>query len=277
MEKNARGSLFRKEAMDEIASPDELDQLMHVTDRRGWLALVALSILVVAVVVWGFAGSIPVEVRGGDGVLIRPGSIREVVALDSGVVTDVLVNRGEVVKEGQAVARTKTSDGAKAEVVSLFDGTVAEFTVKEGMFVEQGSEVAVLETGDEPLRAVVFVPIDDAERLREGMRAHVSPSTVQAEEFGYMEGKVTGVSELPPSEGEMVLLLDDEALARSLEAEGPQLEVTVELARDPSTPSGFEWSSSQGPPIAVTDHTPCTATFVLGEERPASLVLPSTR
>lgn len=269
--------MFRKEAMDQLASPDELDQLMHVTDRRGWLALVALSMLVVAVVVWGFAGSIPVEVRGGDGVLIRPGSMREVVALDSGVITDVLVNGGEAVKKGQAVARIKPSDGAEARVVSLFDGTVAEFTAKEGMFVEQGSEVAVLETGDGPLRAVVFVPIDDAERLHEGMRVHVSPSTVQAEEFGYMEGKVSGVSELPPSEDEIALLLEDEASARSLVAEGPQLEVTVELAREPSTPSGFEWSSSKGPPITVTDHTPCTATFILGEERPASLVLPSAR
>ncbi len=269
--------LFRKEAMDQLASPDELDRLMHVTDRRGWLALVGLSIIVVAVVVWGFAGSIPIEVRGGDGILVRPGSAREVVALDSGAVTEVSVGVGDAVKADQTIARMRTEDGAEAGVVSLFDGTVAELVVQEGMFVGRGSEVAILETGNEPLQAVVFVPIDDAKQLEKGMRVHVSPSTVQAEEFGYMEGKVSEVSELPPSEREVSLLLGDEALSRSLEAEGPQLEVTVELARDASTPSGFEWSSPNGPPIPITDHTPCTATFVLGEERPASLVLPSVR
>ncbi|MDQ4126630.1 MAG: HlyD family efflux transporter periplasmic adaptor subunit [Actinomycetota bacterium] len=269
--------LFRKEAMDQLSSPDELDRLMHVTDRRGWLALVALSAIVVAVVVWGFFGSIPIEVRGGDGALVRPGSAREVVALDSGVITEVFAGVGDSVRVDQAIARVRSGEGSEAEVVSFFDGTIAELTVREGMFVDRGSEVAILETGDEPLRAVVFVPIDDAERLEKGMRVHVSPSTAQAEEFGYMRGKVSGVSELPPSESEVALLMEDEVLARSLEAEGPQLEVTVELARDPATPSGFAWSSAKGPPFPITDHTPCTATFVLGEERPASLVLPSVR
>ncbi len=92
-----------------------------------------------------------------------------------------------------------------------------------------------------------------------------------------MEGRISRVSKLPPSESEVSLLLDDQALARSVEAEGSQLETTVELERDRSTPSGFEWSSAKGPPIPITEHTPCTATFVVGEERPASLVLPSAR
>jgi HlyD family secretion protein len=57
---------------------------------------------------------------------------------------------------------------------------------------------------------------------------------------------------------------------------GDQHRVDVKLLTDPSTPSGFKWSSSQGPPFAITRGTLCTATFVLGRQHPINLVLPSS-
>ncbi|MGH3147979.1 MAG: NHLP bacteriocin system secretion protein, partial [Rubrobacter sp.] len=57
--------------MDKTLSPDELDQLMRVTSPRGWLALIALVALIAAAVVWGVFGTVPVQVSGDRGVLLR--------------------------------------------------------------------------------------------------------------------------------------------------------------------------------------------------------------
>lgn len=269
-------SLFREEALEKLASPDELDRLMRVTGPKSWLALVALCAIVVAAAIWGFLGSIPIEVRSENGILIKRDSIREVPAQDSGVITAINVSPGINIGEGQIVARMQSDDGEETDIVSFFEGTVTEVLVRKGMQVDRGDEVVVLEKGDTPLQAVVYVPADDARSLEEGMEVQISPSTVQVQEFGYMLGRVSSVSSLPATERQMsVTLLENEELVQSLHGSGNQLRVNVELVTDSTTASGFDWSHPQGPPVPIANGTPCTVTFVLGERRPAEMVLPS--
>ena len=84
------------------------------------------------------------------------------------------------------------------------------------------------------------------------MKVQVLPSTVKAEESGYIQGEVTSVSQFPVTEGEMFLLLENQTLVDTLRTGDAQLRVDVKLHRDPSMLSGLEWSSSQGP--SVRDH-----------------------
>ena len=44
------------------------------------------------------------------------------------------------------------------------------------------------------------------------MPVHVLPSTVKAEEFGFIQGEVTSVSKFPVTEVEMFLLLENQSL-----------------------------------------------------------------
>ena len=268
-------SLFREEAMDKMSSPDELDRLMRVTDPKGWLALIALLALVAAAVVWGVFGSISVQESGDKGVLLAGDSRSQAASQTSGLVTDVRVEIGDHVQEGQVLARVRQGGGSESDVVSLFDGRVDEILIEDGMLLERGQQVAVIKRGNEPLQAFVFVPGEQGKRLKKGMQVHVLPSTVKAEEFGFIQGEVTSVSKFPVTEVEMFLLLQNQSLVDVLSTGGDQHRVDVKLLRDPSTPSGLEWSSSQGPPFAVTRGTLCTATFVLGRQHPVDLVLPS--
>jgi HlyD family secretion protein len=269
-------SLFREEAMDKVLSPDELDRLMRVTDPKGWLALIALLALVATAVVWGVFGSVPVEVGGEEGVLLGGDSRSPAVSQTAGLVTDVRMEIGDPVQQGQVLARVSPNEGAETDVVSLFDGRVDQILIEEGMFLGRGQRVAVIKRGNEPLQAFVFVAGEQGKQLKKGMQVHVLPSTVKAEEFGFIQGKVTSVSKFPVTEDEMLLLLENQSLVDTLYTGGSQHRVDVELLRDPSTPSGFKWSSSHGPPFAITRGTLCTATFVLDEERPVNLVLPSS-
>ena len=259
-----------------MSSPDELDRLMRVTDPKGWLALIALLALVATAVVWGVFGSVPVEVGGEEGVLLGGDSRSPAVSQTAGLVTDVRMEMGDPVQQGQVLARVSPNEDAETDVVSLFDGRVDQILIEEGMFLERGQRVAVIKRGNEPLQAFVFVAGEQGKQLKKGMQVHVLPSTVKAEEFGFIQGKVTSVSKFPVTEDEMFLLLENQSLVDTLHTGGSQHRVDVELLRDPSTPSGFEWSSSKGPPFAITRGTLCTATFVLDEERPVNLVLPSS-
>jgi multidrug resistance efflux pump len=262
--------------MDKTLSPDELDRLMRVTSPRGWLALIALLALVAAAVAWGVFGTIPVVMSGNSGILLGGDSRHQIVSQTSGLVTGVEVKTGDTIKEGQVVARVRSNSGTESDVLSLFGGRVDSVIIEKGMLVRRGQNVAVVKTGKKPLEAFIFVPAEQGKQIKEGMKVQVLPSTVKAEEYGYIAGKVTSVSQFPVTRDEMFLLLENQSLVDTLRTKDAQVRVDVELRKDPSTTSGFEWSSSKGPPFTITRGTLCTANFVLGEDRPINLVLPTS-
>ena len=136
-----------------------------------------------------FSAAVPVEVSGDKGVLLAGDSRNQAVSQTSGLVTDVRVEIGDHVQEGQVLARVRPNEGAETDVVSLFDGRVDEILIEKGMFLERGQQVAVIKRGNEPLQAFVFVAGEQGKQLKKGMQVHVLPSTVKAEEFGYMQGR----------------------------------------------------------------------------------------
>jgi hypothetical protein len=60
---NVQNRLFRKVALDRLSSPEQLDQLMQITSPRAWLALIAITILLVTAGLWAVFGSISEEVQ----------------------------------------------------------------------------------------------------------------------------------------------------------------------------------------------------------------------
>jgi HlyD family secretion protein len=98
--------IFRKVALERLSSPEQLDQLVQVTDPRGWLALTGLGALLVAALGWGIWGSIPSEARG-EGILLRQGGVSDLVSAANGQVSEILVGVGDVIEKGQPVARIR--------------------------------------------------------------------------------------------------------------------------------------------------------------------------
>jgi HlyD family secretion protein len=101
--------VFRKVSLDRLASPERLDQLISVTDSKGWIALFGVGLLLVTGIAWGVVGSLPQNVPG-TGILIKSGGVFEVTPLASGRVTDVAVAVGDTVTEGQVVLRIAQPD-----------------------------------------------------------------------------------------------------------------------------------------------------------------------
>ena len=90
-----------------------------------------------------------------------------------------------------------------------------------------------------------------------------------------MTGAVAAVGGGLVSRDAMRAALDDDRLRRSARRRGPEVAVRVRLTPAPANPSGVRWSSSPGPEAAIPSGIPCTASVIVAERRPISLVVPA--
>lgn len=52
-------SIFRKESLDRVESPEQLDEYIKVSHPKVWVILAALLVAAVAVIVWSVVGTLP--------------------------------------------------------------------------------------------------------------------------------------------------------------------------------------------------------------------------
>jgi HlyD family secretion protein len=409
---DGKKSIFRKVSLDRLSSPEQLDQLMHVTGLHSWIALFGLLLLLVASVVWGFEGSIPSTVAG-EGAIVRQGGILNVVTRGSGVLLEIDVQVGERVQANQIVARVgqpamvekmrlaremlaktrrerdefltmhtrqanlkvaanerhrqnderqiqelqgqatlakeqirvaddllakglmtrqqtisarqnleniqrqiaaqeadlKQLDAERSEieskpvesdsemrlriseqeqslaemekefeinssVISPYAGEVIELKAYPGGTVAAEAPVLSIQPDNDNLEVLAYVPSLRAKEVRAGMEAQISPSIIKREEFGFVRGKVVHVADFPSTKAALMRNFENDALVTALTASGPVTEIEVRMVPSSKTPSGFQWSSSQGPPIHLSGGTLCTLQVVTVRQKPVALLLP---
>jgi hypothetical protein len=268
--------IFRQAALERLSSPEQLDQLMHVTTPRGWLALLALIGLIVTVAAWSISDTIPTEALGR-GILIRGGRLLSIVTPEPGQIQTLGVRVGDLVRPGQVVARVRSlsaEDQRTAEIASAYGGRVVAVGAVQGGVVEAGGDLVTLEDAAQPLEAVVYMPAASAKNVQPGMEVQVSPTNVSRQEYGFLRGRVRSVGAFPSTFQSMMLVMANDQLVREFLADGTPIEIRVDLEPDPSVSSGYRWSSSAGPPIAIDSGTLCMTTITLSEQQPINFVLP---
>lgn len=70
----SKSNIFRKEALERLSSPEQLDQLMQIVTPRSWLPLAVLGGLIGCGLVWSVFGRIPVT-TSGQGVIVQADSM----------------------------------------------------------------------------------------------------------------------------------------------------------------------------------------------------------
>ena len=100
---NQKNKLFRKEALERISSPEELDQIMQVVSPKKWLPLVAVGSLVASGLTWSFLGRIPITVTG-TGIIVYPSTITSFQSPIAGRLRTVNVRVGDFVNRGDVLA-----------------------------------------------------------------------------------------------------------------------------------------------------------------------------
>lgn len=162
-------------------------------------------------------------------------------------------------------------------VVSPYGGEVLEVKVSPGTTVAAGDPILSVQPDVQDLQVLLYLPAAQAKNVKPGMDVEVSPSTVKPEEFGFIKGKVTYVSDFPDTPAELMRNFENEVLVKALTNDGPVTEVHVEMQKNPKTPSGYQWSSPRGPTLTLSSGTLCTAETVTRWQKPITLVLPSLK
>lgn len=409
--------LFRESALQNLSSPEQLDQLIRITRPRAWIVLITLGFLLAAVLLWSVFGSLPTSISG-QGIVIGKGGTYNIVSLGGGVVTEFEdFQTGQAIKKGQLlgkvaqpvmelqrdaalgemlrlereqasifaeiakeepeknksavqqVAIQQASIAAREQIlaslkfklakqeallidglitqqrfeetrqaiytaendignarntlqtigiqsitnksgyeersrrinaslqlarnrydetvaqhdlasrlISPHDGTVVELLVSRGDTVTTNQPVLSVETAGDALEAVIYMPpLSEAKLIRPGMSVQLSPATARKERYGYLVGKVTAISKYPSTEQGMQAVFNNMGLVRELSKSGPPVAVSVELVRDRSTKSGYQWSSSAGSGLDLDSGTLAAASFTIEVQRPISLVIPLLR
>src|SRR5205085_6567599 len=118
--------------------------------------------------------------------------------------------------------------------------------------------------------SVIYVNAGEGKKIRPGMEVRISPSTVKAEEYGFMIGTVRDVSDFPVTPDGLRRVVRNDKLVEELMKGGAPIQVIASPILDKSTPSGFKWSSSKGPPTPVFSGTKATGSVVVENKRPIS-------
>jgi HlyD family secretion protein len=160
-------------------------------------------------------------------------------------------------------------------IQSPVSGKVIELLANTGSMINSGTLIMKVEqTGEnEDLEAITYVNGTEGKRIEAGMKVKLAPSTVEVEEYGFIWGTVTYVSEYPSSYQGMLRVLGNESLAESfLSQSGPPIAVRLSLDKDENTFSGYKWTSGDGPPTKIRTGTICGARIEVKESSPVELL-----
>jgi hypothetical protein len=135
--------IYRQEALDRLSSPDQLDQLMPLTNPRGWIALAGAGLLLLAGVLWAVFGTITVTVDG-EGVFSRDND-QEVVLFVPSSDEAYEIRRGAEVRVGRGTSKGESGKHVLARVKSVsrypVDGTTLQRTLQNEAWAEQVSRL----------------------------------------------------------------------------------------------------------------------------------------
>ena len=246
---------------------------LPITDRPSWLILFALVLLVAAGIAWAVYGRTPDAVTG-PGMVVPSEGFVEVGAELQGTVESVDVLPGDLVEAGAVVARIRTVAGESVTVTSPLAGTIATVLVRAGGVTDRGTALlTVAPSGSRPVVAA-FVPAGPGKRIAPGMPARISLASAPRSQFGTLMGRVQAVSPVPvPPERVTLIVGGNLSLADYFLTGGPVLEVTVTLDRDATTPTGYRWTTGDGPPTAVSLGTLTEVAVIVSESAPLQYIL----
>lgn len=206
---------------------------------------------------------------------LQQNALRRVQAADENGerVTEVRRRLDDAERE---LAALRLSLAQSGEVISPHRGTVREIRSAAGQLVAAGQPLLSVEPIGASVQGVAYVA-RDAKRIAPGMRVRVSPAAVPQEEYGYLVGTVRAVSTQPATLAGMAKTLGSDVLVQQLAMQGASFLVELDLEVDATTPSGYRWSSREGPPLRIGSGSAIRIEVEVQRRRPIELVVPFLR
>lgn len=161
-----------------------------------------------------------------------------------------------------------------SSVVADHDGRVVEIPQYPGALVAAGDPIVNIEPFPGTVEVIGYVSAQKAKQIQPGMEAHISPAGIPAEEYGYIFGSVDYVGAFPATMPSIVRTFENHTVANLMTAQGPVIEVNVSLKQNPATPTGYDWSSHNGPARQISSGSMCSVEVVTRRQHPIELLFP---
>lgn len=177
----------------------------------------------------------------------------------------------------QQIARLQKEVADSSTLKSPSTGCILEITASVGQYLTPGTRLGTLQTSRQAkeMMSVAYFRVEDGKQIRPGMRILITPDTVKRSRFGGIVGKITKVSSFPvTAAGASSVVGNPEIVEKLMGEEGGKIEVIAELNVDQKTFSGYEWSSSDGPKLAISPGTTTNVRVTVEERSPITFVLP---
>jgi HlyD family secretion protein len=176
----------------------------------------------------------------------------------------------------RSIAQLEYQIGHNSVIKSDYTGRILEITATPGQILGQGTRIGTIDAQGPAAKLVevAFLPVSQGKKIQKGMKVQITPTTVERERFGGILASVTNVSPFPVTKESAAKLVGNADLVGSLVSTEPQIQVLADLKPDPSTFSGYKWSSSKGPDMKMSPGTTTTVRITVKEEAPITFVLP---
>jgi HlyD family secretion protein len=202
-------------------------------------------------------------------------------SLKGQILADTTARRNEIALLRKSIDLDSFQIVRDGSIRSQYSGHVAEVMAAAGQVVPAGGKLLTLEaespsdgSPDGGLISISYYPVRDGKLIQPGMRIQVTPDTVERERFGGIYGTVTSVSPIPVTREGTAGTIGNPDLVQNLMPEGVYIEVRARLETDPSTPSGYKWSSSRGPDIKISSGLTDSSRVTIEGRAPVTYLLP---
>ena len=264
---------MKEDSEKRIQSPEQLSDHLRVTYIPTYLLAAASALLLVAFIVWGILGNVS-DKAYYSGVVFPVQGIADIKLPNGGVVRSMLVHNGDSVHEGQTVAMVSIGN-SHSFLTSTVTGLVISTKADNEQFEAFDPIVSVV-TGEAnserpgTTQLIAYANNETQRDLQVGMEAQVWPADEKRDEIGYVRGRIIQVVRYPVDADDVRQRLKSDVLAQRLLGEGQKVvyEVIIDLQRNPSDPTSYDWSFGQPDDVSMGIGTYCS---VLTETRRRSM------
>lgn len=267
-------SLYRKSSLEKLSNPEQLDKAIVISSPMSWLALLGILLVIVVTIIWSIVGTLPSTVTV-NGILVSPADSGAVYSEVAGTVTEVLKTSGSKVIVGDVVIKIKDSSGEIFDIKMVQSGTLTDILVEVDSKVYTGAEVARYTPNIRQEQLVIcYVPVTMVNQLEQRMKVLLYPYGVDSQEYGHMEAEITLVGEYAVSASNMWYVTGaDNMVADQFLANGPVVAVMCEIRKDSTTKSKYYWSSDNAKNIVLSNGTFVSAKIITEENAPITKLI----
>ena len=187
----------------------------------------------------------------------------------------------EIQEVKREISKLELQLSTNSKIVSKQNGQILEITVAPSQVVNAGTRIGNIneEIASSQLVGITFFSIADGKKIQPGMTLQITPQTVKRERFGGILGNVTAVSSFPITKESAVSVVGNAEVMEGLISQKSDglIQVSANLMTDPSTVSGYRWSSSRGPAIKISPGTTTVVRVKVEDRVPITYIFPILR